>query len=662
MTRNALLMGAPLAGRPRALRGVENDIEAVAGLLALYGFECERCTGSAATRAHILDRMEHLIARSRAGDAVVVYFSGHGGMVVNTGHIPDLKTPEYNPKYHQFLVPEDFHDAGDGNFRGILDIELAYLIARLAEQTRNVTVILDCCHSGGMVRKHRSCQVKALDPKSIKGDVRRRNRAIEQRLKELGARIEREGAVWPALDPDTNPHVVRLEATRSDCPAYELEIGGRMRGLFTAALVGAIEEHRGRPVTWEAVRAKLRMGMARHLGEEHWPGITGPRHRLLFQLEESSVPGAVGLVRRGDAFFLLGGTLYGIQVGDQFRILPAAAGDADGALGYAIACEVEPDSTRVELVCLDAELSMMEGARAVPLRRSGPWRGVDVRACGAVRAMLLRLIEATGTLAPYLGDGAFLARISEITGEMGSSLVAIQDARGCVVTAPMHPGEAVIPVLQRLQRAAIVRGLQSGSGAHELISPFDVHWWRASDATPARIRYVREGLLEGMSGGPVVVVEDEEIRVDITNMAPARNPTPPILYLSILDVDVDGRVSLHTRAEPSGVALHAAESHSLGHRPHGGPRPLRMRWPAEVPRRGPGLRSLVIVVADRPHDVHVLETCDLDAHAVEHGLVLPAIAEAPEREGTRSSRVPDVHVSEMRYAVVCLDFEVMPKA
>lgn len=663
MTRRALLIGASLAGRPReALRGVVNDLEAVSETLRGYGFACERCQDDGATRSGILERIARLIDQTRADDAIVLYYSGHGASITNVEHIPDQKTPDHEPPFYQCLVPEDFYDSGDEDFRGILDIELAYLIARLAERTRNVSVVLDCCHSGGMVRRDERGRIKALDPKGFDPTLRPYNRGIRKRLDELGARIDREGAAWPALHPDTHPRVVRLEAARAGELAYEREVDGRYHGLLTAAWVDAMARSHGRPVTWDAIEHLVSMRMARKHGIERWSGIAGPRHRLLFQLEESAAPGALGITYRGQAWYLRGGTLHGIQTGDRFRLVPAGAEDAEHELGCATAVDVGADETRVDLSIMAEEAASLDDARAVPLLRGGPWRSVELlRARGPVRAALHRHLGATGVLTLHGGGGECLATVVETSAATEPPLVEIRDARGAPVTPPVPTGEAVIPVLLRLQRAAIVRALEGGRGEHALPTPFEVRWRRTSDDEPLCLQHLGDNRLAGASREPAAITEGDEIHCEVENRARLRKRPDP-LYLTVLDVDVDGKVSLRTRAQPTGFEIQPGpyDGYVLGRRNNGGLTPLAMDWPHGMPRSGPGLRSLVLIVADRPHDLRALETCDIDAYAATHGLVLSSMARAPRDDLARSS-APARNVAAMRYAVVRLDFTVTPR-
>jgi hypothetical protein len=76
---------------------------------------------------------------------VWIHYSGHGGRVPTL--FPSLKLGNVD----EALVPTD---VGDGRARYLRDLELAYLLERLVESHLRVTVVLDCCHSGGAFRGH----------------------------------------------------------------------------------------------------------------------------------------------------------------------------------------------------------------------------------------------------------------------------------------------------------------------------------------------------------------------------------------------------------------------------------------------------------------------------------------------------------------------------
>ena len=147
MTCRALLIGSETYG----LSGCNADVQLMETVLIGRGFtEIEVLTDSAATRSGILAGFEQLIRASANDDAAVVYYSGHGGRVKR----PDWEARQaagHDP-FVQFVVPSDMGSTTATDFRGLLSVELSELQRRLTKKTRNVTTILDCCHSGLMSR------------------------------------------------------------------------------------------------------------------------------------------------------------------------------------------------------------------------------------------------------------------------------------------------------------------------------------------------------------------------------------------------------------------------------------------------------------------------------------------------------------------------------
>ena len=134
MTRRALLIGCETYG----LGGCNADVALVRDVLARLEFgDCVQLTGPDASRQGILEGYERLIDATDSEDAVVVYYSGHGGRVA----LPDWEERQAKGEeaFLQYIVPHDMEQTTPSDFRGVLSRELSALQARLTAQTRNVT-------------------------------------------------------------------------------------------------------------------------------------------------------------------------------------------------------------------------------------------------------------------------------------------------------------------------------------------------------------------------------------------------------------------------------------------------------------------------------------------------------------------------------------------
>jgi hypothetical protein len=260
MRRTALLIGSQTHG----LTGVRNDVEMMADVLAGRGYTAVRCVGEQATRAGILDAYERLICDARPDDAVVVYYSGHGGLA--------MAPPRHGARSPtlQFIVPTDYAGSAGSDFRGITSPELSVLLVRLVNATRNVTVIVDACHAAHLSRDD-ELSVKALySPVYL--DVAEQLDRLRQRGLDLGV-----------LDVLGNQGAVRVVACGREQSAFEYtNADGHRIGLFTESLGRALTEVGDRSVSWAALLPRIR---ARVRAEVPWqrPEAEGPADRLLFR-------------------------------------------------------------------------------------------------------------------------------------------------------------------------------------------------------------------------------------------------------------------------------------------------------------------------------------------------------------------------------------------
>lgn len=141
--KKALLVGINYPGTDHALRGCINDVVAMSEILSKdYGFESKNkrmLTDASATTANILNRLEWLVDGAKAGDVLYFHYSGHGSQFVDQQYDNDFEPDGLD----EILCPIDL------NWRDkiIKDDDLRDIFAKVPEGV-NLTVMLDCCHSG----------------------------------------------------------------------------------------------------------------------------------------------------------------------------------------------------------------------------------------------------------------------------------------------------------------------------------------------------------------------------------------------------------------------------------------------------------------------------------------------------------------------------------
>jgi hypothetical protein len=214
------------------LTGAVIDVEMLQQMLvALYGVDSGRIvtlTDQAATRAAILQSLEHLAAVAQKDDAVLFYFGGHGSQVRNS-------RSEERDKLDESIVPADSR-LGVGDIR---DKELRTYFNRILDRGAHLTVILDNCHSGsgarGLANGSRARGVRS-DPRDVADGIR------------YGARPESRGALV-------------LAATQDNDAAWETrDAEGKPHGVFTWAWMRAMRDaSSGEPAVETFERAQARM-------------------------------------------------------------------------------------------------------------------------------------------------------------------------------------------------------------------------------------------------------------------------------------------------------------------------------------------------------------------------------------------------------------------
>lgn len=604
MKRRALLIGSQTFG----LSGCDADVASMETVLGGKGFDpIQTLTGEAASRDGIVNAVEEVIGAAGEQDAVVLYYSGHGGRMQH----PDWEARQAAglPAYLQFIVPWDIESSTDDNFHGLLAEELSELQWRLTERTHNVTTILDCCHSGYMARD------VMLLPKAIS-----RTFPIDGLL----ARVASVPAERRGGGRDTNPYAVRIVACQPEQSAFE----SQGHGVLTESLAALLaDESTG--LTWTVIGMLVRDRVVTLAPQQ--PEVEGPAERLPFTLDVRRRPQAYPVRLDNGDVTIEAATLLGIAAGDTFRLVGP---DGETAVGDASVAELDGD-----IAILDVDGAVPEGAEAVPVESSVPRRPVRVTGPGETATALADLIGKSPRLRVAEGEEPVLATIA------ANGKLVIEDATGQPVRSD---GEAeprsAVQLVELLAAAERMRTLSSGQGAAALEAAVEVELIRHANDERRTCRLNGERLFEGD-------------RVSLT----VRNRSDCELYFWLFDVGVSNRTTLVTNDAPSGARLEPAGTAGDA-RTIGGSGGTALDWPADVPRDAGRSELFVLIVADKQQNLRPLESVGEKTRELRTGPVstLDALLEEA-RSGTREFSPEDTDAPQIRYRVEQVEFFLEPR-
>lgn len=254
---------------------------------------------------------------AKKGDLMYIHFSGHGGRAT-TIFDSNLK----NSNLDEALVPVDI--AHGGNY--IRDLELGMLLQDLETAGLIVTVVLDCCHSGGAVRGEDNPQLGIT--RGIEGvyksDAKRDQPANFERIQAFGRDI-----VSPQRR-NTSGAVVLAACLEAQLAREKID-GPHCYGLLTKCLLDTLEDiHRPRRVSAQTLFQRIRISV--HGSNKYqMPYLVGNEGRFFFTKTLGSKIYPLCVISAStdisksvhDRFVRMeGGKLHGVKVQSRYAILP----------------------------------------------------------------------------------------------------------------------------------------------------------------------------------------------------------------------------------------------------------------------------------------------------------------------------------------------------
>lgn len=249
MAKKALLVGINKYEVPGAdLRGCVNDVKNLsAALVKYYGFSrgnIKIVVDYDATKKRMQTEIEKLIAKAKPGDVLLVHYSGHGS------NVPDKSGDEADHR-DEIVCPTDL-DWKDP----LLDDWLRTQFDKLSPKV-NLTVIMDCCHSGSNTRELRPPDAKRIErflPSPLDLLAAESGRRLRGAVRGQRALL-RKGTKKGKDIVNVNIPELLITGCRDTQTSADAYIGGTYNGALTYNLVEAIKEKKGR-LTYRELHAR----------------------------------------------------------------------------------------------------------------------------------------------------------------------------------------------------------------------------------------------------------------------------------------------------------------------------------------------------------------------------------------------------------------------
>ncbi|OJJ99340.1 hypothetical protein ASPACDRAFT_120676 [Aspergillus aculeatus ATCC 16872] len=584
--RKALLIGCPLG-----LQGPTHDVSAMEELLREQDFQVIRCCGPEATQTGIREAWGRLIEECQPADAVVIYYSGHGGLINGSG----FRGPGL-PACYQTLCPMDYEEGSVEDFRGILDFEITHLVRQTTDRTKNVTTIFDCCHSAHITRAP-----IPREHSTGNSTVTTVVRSLPRMTFDLTSYVRSLPNIF-SPDPDggvhlltslDNPYAVRIFAAEVDQKAYEYQKeDSSWAGAMTEALIKEIRQQSDRGRSWRTTIMKVREVVQRRFDQR--PQSHGPDQRRLFSMEMTPVNVLHVKLQEGHPV-MAGGSVLGVRRGDVYVIQPFGDEYIDEAACLGTA-------TVVNLCGFQALLALnlrpgcsipQDGALAFQRTNVADTDGFQ-HDNNSVQARIAGLVRSADVPGHRHGDGheegpPQLA-MRCVTQDDSIILFAGNNLKLCEFANTSEGIQSVVDAAEQIVKAQHLLSLRCEVQEEQLQHRLQVSLTTQNQMDQTAVSVQTRG-----------IEEEDYLRIRLQNLGAER------LYVAVFEINVAGKITLLTRSTPCGKAMSSRQESTLGSNWLEN-RGLKMTWPTGIGRESPIQEHLVLVVTDHEADLRALET------------------------------------------------------
>ncbi|KAI5925553.1 caspase domain-containing protein [Camillea tinctor] len=340
------------------------------------------------TYSNIVGLLEHITNRAKKDDLVYIHFAGHGAQVksiytelkreggnLDKSLISKKETISANEEefLDEALVPTDIAVGG----RYLRDVEFALRLQDMIERGLIVTVILDCCHGGGMsrgdqdsadntIRGVHRIDVTLDDPVTFSQDQQAglRQGLLKRERMRSAKTIDHWllGTGWQSF--------VFFAACGATETAREHNFNGTTQGLFTYHLINTLKKYPQH--TYKQINDILSIV----LGTRQHAVLGGEENRIFFRQEKTVVFHTAivtqippGDLDTGSRIVLNAGKIHGVSNDDMFDIWPQSSTELDESTRLGRVSVTDAYETRSEVVLTQKPCygSIKSGCLAVPV-------------------------------------------------------------------------------------------------------------------------------------------------------------------------------------------------------------------------------------------------------------------------------------------------------
>ncbi len=275
------------------------------------------------TYENIVNAFNEITRVAQPGEQVYIHYSGHGGNPPTV--YPNLK--QGSEQRDEGIVPMDIGDTPDGRY--LRDVEMTTLLKRMTDKGLIVTVILDCCNSGGVTRGDAEIR-SSVEPDPLV----RTHSSLVGKLEELEQNwleLTRNRRIGVAGLPEAREYVL-LAACRDNEYAYEYAVNGgtQRNGALTYWMIDTLTSVaiNGQPLTYKLLHDRINAQIQSKFPQQ-MPMILGESDRRVFETDRWSTPFTINVIKvvEDTQITLNAGQAQGLSKGTRFSIYPPGTTD-----------------------------------------------------------------------------------------------------------------------------------------------------------------------------------------------------------------------------------------------------------------------------------------------------------------------------------------------